>query len=209
MTSATAIGITALLVGCQPVVTHQPTVNLAAAKAGNVVNGTSNSASPAVENDVLPPKLTPSEVQQEIMKLNPGHTVRNLHIIALANFNHVGFAFISYDVDGKKTWGNLYSSSRRGTGLGTFSLKPAKGRPLQYTEWLGEGGYNFIAGSVADETQVTHVVITFIDGKAAIVPVENGYFWYAGKVGSTDTDSWSKTVIGITNKGDIVRNKQS
>jgi hypothetical protein len=79
--------------------------------------------------------------------------------------------------------------------------------PIQYTQTVGKKGYSLITGVVENNSSIKNAVITFSDGQIRQVPVDQGQFWFFGKTGTSETDAYSKAVIGVTTQGNIISNK--
>jgi hypothetical protein len=143
-------------------------------------------------------KLTESEVDAKIRDNEKNHSVSDIHMISLKNVDEHGFAFASFKLDGQEKYVNIYDSS-----LGVFTASNTKGHPLQYVESYGDGGFSFVTGVVVDKPTVKKVIVTFSNGSVEQVPVINGHFWIAEKVGS---QYHSNQVLGVTSNGSIVKN---
>jgi hypothetical protein len=100
-----------------------------------------------------------------------------------------------------------FLTSTKAYGIGVFSAGKGKGMPLQSTEQVLKSGFNQITGVVVDNPNVKNVVITFSNGCVTYVPVVDGHFWFVGKVGTSEANAYSKHIIGISNRGDIISNQ--
>jgi hypothetical protein len=51
------------------------------------------------------------------------------------------------------------------------------------------------------------MIIIFSKGQIRQVPVVNCDFWLFGKTGTSETEAFTKQVIGVTSQGNIISNK--
>lgn len=147
-----------------------------------------------------------TDVKQYIVQHERGHSVGDIRVIQASSTEGIKFAFVSFDLDGQLKYGSILDTRTQGTSLGTFTASQDKNNPLQFTETVGQNGFNLVTGVVVNDPQVKNVVITFKNGLVRTVPVVNSKFWYAGKVGATDTQSFTQHVLGVTDTGRIVEN---
>lgn len=150
-----------------------------------------------------------TNVEQYIVQHEKEHSVTNIKVIYASSSEGFKVAFASFDLDGKLKYGSIFDSPIQGTSLGTFVASQDKKNPLQFTETVGQNGFNLVTGVVVDDPRVQNVVITFKNGAIRTVPVVNSKFWFAGKVGATDTQSFTQHVLGVTDTGQIVENTPS
>jgi len=117
------------------------------------------------------------------------------------------FAFLKYHAHGKPQFA-IIIASHNGYEMESGSFLPDKKEPIRSFSVSGDG-WEFVAGEVNGHPEVKSAVMTFSNGTAASVPVENGYFWYTHKVEdqSINSNLHYQKVIGITSTGGIVTNQ--
>jgi hypothetical protein len=151
--------------------------------------------------------LSFSKVKTTILSDEKGKNVSDIHIIGVKNIDGVGASFASFKLDGKLKYVNMYSSKQQGTGTGVFTVSDLKNTPIQYITQVGESGYISITGIINDASGFKNIIITFSNGQIREVPVVKDEFWFFGKIGSTEKDSYSKEVIGVKANGSIIIKK--
>ncbi|WDL95899.1 hypothetical protein [Alicyclobacillus sp. ALC3] len=145
-----------------------------------------------------------ADVEQFIIRNEKGHSVTNIKVIYASSSDGFKLAFASFDLDGQLKYGSIFDSSIQSLGVFTVSLD--KGNPLQFTESVEQNGFNLVTGVVVGDPRISNVVLTFKNGTIKTVPVVGGKFWYAGKIGATDTVSFTQHVLGVTDTGQIIEN---
>jgi hypothetical protein len=152
-------------------------------------------------------QLTKSIIIMQIKKQEENHVVSKISFITLKNLGSQAYAFVSFNEDGKLKYENIFQASTQGTGWGEFSATKINGYPIQSDQQVAGNGYNFITGVVVDDPSIKNIVITFSNGDVKQVSVQNGQFWFFGKIGTSELDAYSKHMIGVSNQGDFVINK--
>lgn len=149
---------------------------------------------------------TTADVEQYILQQEKEHSVSDLKVIYSSSSDGFKVAFASFALDGQLKYGSIFDSPTQGTSFGTFTASQDKKNPLQHTETVGQNGFSLVTGVVVSEPHIKTVVVTFKNGAIRTLPVVNGAFWYFGKIGSTDTQSFTQQVLGVTDTGQIVEN---
>jgi hypothetical protein len=177
----------------------------------NTVTGCETAANNKPANKVSTSKavaeqLTTSKVIADIRSAEKGHTVSDIHIIGVKNFDGQGAGFASFNLDGHLKYASVTDSKTQGMTTGILTPNQTKRAPIQYTQTVSENGYSSITGFVDSNADIKTVVITFSRGQIREIPVIHGVFWFFGKVGTSEKDTYSKGVIGVTSDGNIVTN---
>lgn len=182
------IGVTCAVSGCE-------TSN------NNSSNKVGSSAS-----KVLQEQLTTSKVIADIRNVEKGHIVSDIHIIGIKNVAGQGAGFASFNLDGHLKYASISDSKKQGMTTGILTANQAKTMPIQYTQSVSENGYNTITGFVDSNADIKNVVMTFSKGQIRQTPVIHGTFLFFGKVGASEKDAYSSSVIGVTSNGNIITN---
>jgi hypothetical protein len=149
-----------------------------------------------------------SEVITDIYKqqIQQDKVATDIRVIHLATVKSEGFAFASYNVAGSKQYASLLLSPN-GYSMSTTSFGIDSSRPIQQTT-IGADGFEYITGKVIGHSNIKSVVIIFSNGTSVSVRVDKGYFWYEHKA-PIQTPVKVKQVIGVTDTGELIQNKNS
>jgi hypothetical protein len=155
------------------------------------------------------PPITKDQVIKDVQKAltQNGDVPVNFQTIHFNLKKSDGFAFLKYQAHGKPQFA-IIIASHNGYEMASGSFLPDKKEPIRSFSVSGDG-WEFVAGEVNGHPEVKSAVMTFSNGTAASVPVENGYFWYIHQVKdqSINSNLHYVRVIGITKTGDILNNQ--
>ena len=155
------------------------------------------------------PSITRDQVMKEVQKAitQNGQVPVNLQTIHINTKDGNGFAFVTYQFYGQPHFA-ITIASHNGYEMASGSFLPDRKEPIRSFSVSGDG-WKFVAGTVNGHPEVKSAVVTFSNGTAASVPVENGYYWYIHQVKeqSTDSNIHYVRVIGITKTGGILNNQ--
>jgi hypothetical protein len=159
--------------------------------------------------NVSSPPITKDQVIKDVQKAltQNGDVPVNFQMIHINTKDANGFAFVKYQAHGKPQFA-IIIASHDGYEMASGSFLPDKKEPIRSFSVSGDG-WEFVAGMVNGHSEVKSAVMTFSNGTAASVPVENGYFWYIHQVKdqSINSNVHYLKVIGITSTGGIVTNQ--
>ena len=162
-----------------------------------------------VSENIPPPPITREQVMKDVQKAitQNGQVPVNLQTIHINTKDGNGFAFVTYQFYGQPHFA-ITIASHNGYEMASGSFLPDRKEPIRSFSVSGDG-WEFVAGTVNGHPEVKSAVMTFSNGTAASVPVENGYFWYTHKVEdqSINSNLHYMKVIGITKTGGILTNQ--
>ena len=151
--------------------------------------------------------LSASAVAAALSKNDPAEAIADVHIISEKVVPGHSFAYASYKANGASKYAAILASAH-GADISTFWLKRLSVTPLQAVE-LSDGTYILIAGGVFNHPPVRTIVLTFPNGRVAVVPVSHERFWYFHQVGKSKANRFFKHVMGVSTTGDIIQNHRS
>lgn len=158
---------------------------------------------------VSSPPITKEQVLNDVQKAltQNGDVPINFQSIHLNLKKSDGFAFVKYQAHGKPHFA-ITIASHNGYEMASGFFLPDRKEPIRSFSVSGDG-WEFVAGTVNGHPEVKSAVMTFSNGTAASVPVENGYLWYIHKVKNQSINSnvHYLKVIGITKIGGILTNQ--
>ncbi|WP_258110878.1 hypothetical protein [Alicyclobacillus sp. SP_1] len=150
--------------------------------------------------------LTKTDVTKELEGQTSANVFHDIHMITLKNVGTRAYSLLSFQENGQLKYAVVFRSPSQGTGMGIVSVTHVKGQPLEAGQLVGKDGYNFVAGVVVQDPSVKRVVLTFTNGSVKQAPIRNGYFWFFGKVGTSQSDAYLQGMMGVTDHGQIVVN---
>lgn len=137
-------------------------------------------------------------------QLQQSKVVQDIRVIHMDANGNEGFAFATFDMNGKKKYASLIIS-QTGYGMTSFTLGTDKVVPIQFVTQRTDG-FEYVTGGIFLNPNVKSAVVIWSNGTAVTVPVRDGLFWYEHKV-QISSRVYVKDVIGITTSGAMVQNR--